>query len=258
MPDQHHPTQLSLPYNKPHTKRCTLLSRFEAHTFPQHNNAILAAHLRPRASVSPRMQKPIISLVVAYTRVNRVIGIRDALPWPRLQADMRRFAKLTYYHAIIMGRKTFESDPINSSPLPHRRNIVLSRNPVWIPPQGVLHAFDWDEALLLADSGFGAAGYHDGSRMVRTPLCNRHIFVLGGQSVYKLALDRGCQWVFATEIDGQMPGDSFFPELPSSEWDRVPPSDCPRHWASEHQFREKGYTFSFVTYKRKDHPYLLF
>ena len=54
---------------------------------------------------------------------NRVIGVRNALPW-RLPDDQRRFRAITTGHTVIMGRKTFESI---GRPLPGRRNLVVTR-----------------------------------------------------------------------------------------------------------------------------------
>ena len=49
----------------------------------------------------------ITSLIVAAAE-NDVIGRRNDLPW-RLSADLRRFKELTMGHAVVMGRKTYES-----------------------------------------------------------------------------------------------------------------------------------------------------
>ncbi len=58
---------------------------------------------------------------------NGIIGIEGpsgpALPW-RLPPDLKRFRELTTGHAVIMGRKTFDSI---GKPLPNRTNIVLTR-----------------------------------------------------------------------------------------------------------------------------------
>ena len=42
-------------------------------------------------------------------------------------SDMKRFKELTTGHAVIMGRKTFESLPV--APLPNRKNVVLTTMP---------------------------------------------------------------------------------------------------------------------------------
>lgn len=191
-----------------------------------------------------------LSLVVAYCRANRAIGLRNSLPWPRLSEDMARFARLTTHHSIIMGRRTLQSDEVNGIPLPHRRNIVLSRSLDWVPPPEVVIASDFEEAILLAQTGFGAAGYQNRSSIITPNPVSRHIFVVGGASVYKAALERGTQWVFATEIEGDWAGDSFFPQLPQHEWTSVKPEHCPQKWASATTMHENGVSFSFLTYKR--------
>ena len=66
-----------------------------------------------------------VSIIVAVAE-NGVIGRDGKLPW-HLSADLRRFKKLTMGHTIIMGRRTWESI---SRPLPGRRMIVVSRQPV--------------------------------------------------------------------------------------------------------------------------------
>lgn len=53
------------------------------------------------------------------------IGYQGGLPW-NLPADLKHFKDLTLNHAIIMGRKTFESFP---GLLPKRQHIILSTNP---------------------------------------------------------------------------------------------------------------------------------
>lgn len=50
-----------------------------------------------------------ISIIAAIAEDN-AIGKNNKLLW-RLPADMRRFKDLTTGHAVIMGRKTFESLP---------------------------------------------------------------------------------------------------------------------------------------------------
>ena len=56
-----------------------------------------------------------ISLIAAMDR-NRLIGKDNDLPW-HLPQDLKYFKEVTKGHAVIMGRKTFESIGI---PLPHR------------------------------------------------------------------------------------------------------------------------------------------
>src|SRR6185503_5700752 len=71
------------------------------------------------------MSRPPITLVVARAS-NGVIGKDGGLPW-HISADLKRFKALTMGSVLVMGRKTFASLP---GPLPGRRHIVLTRDPV--------------------------------------------------------------------------------------------------------------------------------
>ena len=48
-----------------------------------------------------------LSLIAAMAK-NRVIGSQGDIPW-RIPGEQRIFKKITLGHAVIMGRKTFES-----------------------------------------------------------------------------------------------------------------------------------------------------
>lgn len=209
-----------------------------------------------------------LSLIVAYSVRTRAIGLLGELPWPRLNKDLARFASLTRGHSIIMGRNTFESSEVGGVSLPGRRNVVLSRNTCWVPPSGVVHAEDWREALLLADSGFGGAGYDDGAVMTEAGdmRMERNIFVVGGEEVYQRALeDSRLQWIFATEVEGDWDGDTFFPELQPKLWRRIgAPREgyqevlteefCRMGWAKKELRLENGVAYRHVTYERLTVP----
>ena len=62
--------------------------------------------------------------IIAAASNNNVIGNNNKLIW-HIPKDLMRFKELTLNHAVIMGRKTFESLP---NPLPNRLNIVATRN----------------------------------------------------------------------------------------------------------------------------------
>jgi dihydrofolate reductase len=64
-----------------------------------------------------------VTLIVARAR-NGVIGYHNSIPW-HLPEDLRHFKAATMGHAVVMGRKTFDSI---GRPLPGRRIIVLSRD----------------------------------------------------------------------------------------------------------------------------------
>ena len=67
--------------------------------------------------------------IIAAASANNVIGFDNKLIW-NIPKDLKRFKELTQGHSVIMGRKTFESLP---SPLPNRRNIVVTRNKDYSP-----------------------------------------------------------------------------------------------------------------------------
>lgn len=129
---------------------------------------------------------------------NRVIGRNGTLPW-HLPADLKRFKQLTMGHAIVMGRKTYESI---GRPLPGRRSIVLSRNTDY-RPAGVEVATNFQKALEQT------AGQQE-------------VFVIGGSSLYQMALPLADR-IYLTEVATQMEmeGDILFPEFDRNEWQLV-------------------------------------
>lgn len=157
------------------------------------------------------------SIVVARSR-NGVIGRDGGLPW-RLPTDLKRFRELTYGGTVLMGRRTFESLPAAFRPLPGRRNIVLSADPAYAPR----------DVEVMRDLGSALTA------------CGADCFVIGGSVTYGESLplvDR----IYATEIDDDVDGDVFFPELSAEQWCCVERSD-PIH--------ENGHDFSFCTYERR-------
>jgi dihydrofolate reductase len=135
----------------------------------------------------------VIALVVAHSR-NRCIGAGGDLPW-RLPSDLRRFKEITTGGTVVMGRRTWESLPARFRPLPGRRNLVLSRDP----------AFRADGAEVFADLDSALDA------------CDGDCFVIGGGTVYEQALGRADR-VYATYVDADVEGDTFFPELAESDW----------------------------------------
>lgn len=157
-----------------------------------------------------------ISIVVARAR-NGVIGRDGGLPW-HLPSDMRKFRELTSGHAVIMGRRTFASLPAKYRPLPRRRNLVLSSNPhIALPGAEV---FPNLASALEACDGKG--------------------FVIGGSVAYRDALPLA-ERVHVTEIEHELHGDAYFPELPASEWRCVQRSE---------RIVENELAFTFAVYER--------
>ena len=65
-------------------------------------------------------------LIAAMAR-GRVIGHQvngvGALPW-HLPEDLAHFRAVTRGHAVVMGRKTWDSLPARFRPLPDRKSVV--------------------------------------------------------------------------------------------------------------------------------------
>lgn len=136
-------------------------------------------------------------IIVAMTE-DRCIGKDGALPW-HFSADLRRFKEETTGHAVIMGRKTFESI---GEPLPNRHNFVLSRKE---PPLTRGRTYRTCASL---ESAFGIAKNFHGSDKA---------FVIGGAEIYKLAMPFVDE-IKVTMIPGTYEGDTYFPEWDCDEW----------------------------------------
>lgn len=133
-----------------------------------------------------------VTIIAALSR-NRVIGRGNRLPW-HISDDLKRFKKLTLGHAVIMGRRTYESI---GRPLPGRDNVVVTRSPDFSAPGcRVVHTF---EAALAAVSGAG------------------EVFVIGGAQIYASALPLADR-LQLTEVDAEIDGDAYFPDFDRSSW----------------------------------------
>ena len=163
------------------------------------------------------MPKPILTLVAAVAK-NGVIGSNNRLPW-HLPADLRHFKALTTGHAVIMGRKTWESLPEKFRPLPGRRNIVVTRSAAYAAPGASV-------AGSLPDAVAAAAG--------------AEAFVIGGAELYQAALPLANR-LQLTEIDAEFEGDTWFPARDPHEW---------RETLRDPQRDETGLGYAFVTYER--------
>lgn len=135
-----------------------------------------------------------VSIIVA-TAADDAIGKDNRIPW-HLPADLARFKRLTMGHAIVMGRRTFESI---GRPLPGRRCIVITRQRDF-RADGCEMAGSLEEALARAGDG--------------------EVFVVGGAEIYREALPRAAR-IYLTRVEGAFPADTFFPKLDEGEWREI-------------------------------------
>jgi dihydrofolate reductase len=128
--------------------------------------------------------------VIAAVGRGGAIGRGGSLPW-HFPEDLRRFKQLTVGHAVILGRRTWESLPAKFRPLPGRTSIVMSRG------------------AEVAGAHYTAPSLH--TAMLEAGLSGAPIDIIGGASVYAAALPLADR-LEITEVDVDVEGaDAFFP-----------------------------------------------
>lgn len=141
--------------------------------------------------------------IIVAVSDNNVIGKNGQLPW-HLKTDLQRFKKLTENHAIIMGRKCFESI---GKPLPNRTNIIVSSNTNLeisgcIVKPTILSAIDYANSLYDL-----------------TP------FIIGGGTLYKQTIDL-VNYLYLTRVHTVIEGgDTFFPDIIPEQWEIIEQED---------------------------------
>ncbi len=156
--------------------------------------------------------------IIAAVANNRAIGYQNKLLY-WLPNDLKRFKALTTDHTIIMGRHTFESLPKGA--LPKRRNVVLSRTKTFFP---------------------GCDCYSSLDEALKHCLPDEVIYIIGGSSVYKQAIDKADRLCLTEINDIPAQADAFFP--PYDNW-KIEKKE-------KHGIDEKhNYEYAFVDYIKK-------
>lgn len=157
--------------------------------------------------------------IIAAIAENNALGKDNQLIW-YLPADLKRFKKTTINHAVIIGRKTFES---LGKPLPNRTNILITRDKDY-DVKGCIVVNSLTEALKAAKK------------------IDENPFILGGAEIYKQAM------LFADKLDltfvhHKFDADVFFPKIDKKIWKET----------SREVFKaddKNKYDYSFVTFER--------
>jgi dihydrofolate reductase len=113
-----------------------------------------------------------IKAIVAVDQ-NLAIGKGGDIPW-HVPSDLKFFKAQTQGHAVVMGRKTWESFP--RRPLPGRVNLVLSKQLV-LNEGTAFSRRTLQEVLDLA------------------PYLNTDLYVIGGRAVYYELADLVDEWI---------------------------------------------------------------
>ena len=156
--------------------------------------------------------------IIAAIAENNALGKDNQLIW-HLPADLKRFKKVTLNHAVIMGRKTYES---LGKPLPNRTNIIITRN-------GDFKA----EGCVVVNSLQQAI---EASKEDQNP------YILGGAEIYKQAIEIADK-LDLTFVHHQFEADAFFPKIDKTIWKETSREDFKAD-------KKNKYDFSFVTFER--------
>ena len=146
----------------------------------------------------------IVAVANYYTEKGYAIGKNGGIPWSCPQ-DMKWFKDTTMGHAVIMGRKTFDS---LKKPLKDRINIVITSKDIVTNSEEKIYAVkSVEEAISLAKS-----------------LTMNDIFIIGGASIYKYALEHDLVDKIYIDYLSEIveDADAFFPLFQNNySWDEV-------------------------------------
>lgn len=138
-----------------------------------------------------------------------------------IPADMKHFKETTAGNTVIMGYMTYVS--LGSRPLPNRRNIVISEQP--LTAEGIEVVSTLDEAFKISEN-------------------DEKVYVIGGAYTYKQAIE------FVDELDITLvetvkTADVYFPSINNLEWTCVK-----QDFHNKSESNSGGYNYVFNTYTR--------
>ena len=147
----------------------------------------------------------VFDIIAAMHITNNAIGKNGALPWKNT-TDMKYFRELTTttldagkINAVIMGRKTYDSI---GEPLRNRANVVLTRDTI--------------KDVAIPNLSFQTSLEAALHRLDANPNVE-NVFVIGGESVYKSALEHPqCRHIYLNLISTKCDvsdADAFFPTI---------------------------------------------
>lgn len=163
-------------------------------------------------------QQQTLTMIAAAAK-NNALGKNNDLIW-HISNDLKRFKQLTSGHAIIMGRKTFQSMP---KALPNRTNIVLTNKKDFKAEGGiVVHSIADALALVKEDT---------------------QPFIIGGGEIYSLFMEY-CDRIELTRVHHDFDADVFFPEIDEKQWKEIGREDI-------NASAEQPFNYSYITYEKR-------
>ncbi|XP_059653784.1 bifunctional dihydrofolate reductase-thymidylate synthase-like [Cornus florida] len=191
----------------------------------------------PNGSVNAHSAPQRTYQVVVAATPNMGIGKDGKLPW-RLPSELKFFKDVTMAtsdpvkkNAVVMGRKTWESIPLEHRPLCGRLNVVLTRS----------GSFDIATAENVVICGSVASALE---LLAASPYCLSidKVFVIGGAQILRETLNAPqCDAIHITEIEASIECDTFIPAVDSSVY---------QPWYSSFPVVENDIRYSFTTYVR--------
>ncbi len=136
---------------------------------------------------------PTLAIIVA-TANNNVIGKGNDIPW-YCPADLQYFKRTTLGAPVLMGRKTWDS--LKIQPLPGRKNIIITRD----------SDFTAEGGEIVTSIAQGLAQVADADK----------VFIIGGATIYEQLIDVVDE-LYITEVEADIAGDRYFPEINQQEW----------------------------------------
>lgn len=182
-----------------------------------------------------------ISLLVAYTAKDRVIGAQGKIPW-FIPSERDRFKSICRGKYVIIGRKSFEEI---GKPLSYCTLVVISKSLKSVP-EGCLLCKSFKKAvkMIYKLEKAGEKNPSFGEDLIsdeKNPSCGEdlisgeksskpsapgktEILVAGGEEIYRKALPLADR-IYATEIKKEFAGDKFFPKL-DGRWKKKTEKEC--------------------------------
>lgn len=213
---------------------------------------------------------PTLTLILAATP-NLGIGNSGGLPWPQLKKEMGFFARVTKrtspsaasngakkINAVLMGRKTWESIPPKYRPLKDRLNVVITSNPEDFAKK-LDRKTDVEGPMVCSGimDAISQLENPDKSNLPSQDLELDKVFVIGGASIYKTALELPqTKRVLLTKIHKEFECDTFFPVNleETTIWKNASREEVQRYTGEEIQeggLEEQGVKFEFCMYERE-------
>jgi dihydrofolate reductase len=237
---------------------------------------------KPSDAMPPTPKVPPVPLTLILAATPKLgIGKGNQLPWPQLKTEMGYFARVTKrlppvppnaptlakprINAVVMGRKTWDSIPEKFRPLKGRLNVVITSS--WKDEK-------WKRTSELPDEGPLVIGKLSHllvplqERSAALPFQIERVFIIGGASIYKAALDLEdgvdkeersevgrVERVLLTKIHTEYECDTFFPaDLDADDkWKRSSKEELQTFVGEEVKdiVQEKGVEFEFCMYEKK-------